>query len=425
MKKLFFVLLTVFYFLSLNVKAQYISISASFYSEALEKVERVNIFLPADYYVNLEQQYAVIYYLHGAGGNHNSGHSKANLYGLLHLQDTSITSPQAIFVCPDGSCEPYLGSDYLNSELYGNYADYTTIDLIEFIETNFRAIPSRDFRFVCGTSMGGFGSTYHALNNLDLFRASFPFIGFPAVSDDFLLLWRDLTYEENGSYYDISYNAGTKSKLFLTMAGGLSPNLSLPNFVELPWDSTGELVDSVVAKWRQYDASNKVRDIPQDKEMAFYLGCGTSDYMGTYPLYLQFMDSLDFYGIPYQSNYFDGGHEDNTESWIYGLTWLDSIINHSFLTMGVETIQKESNLINLYPNPANQTLHISFEAEKTAPAIVTIYNQLGQQIKSGVPVEMQPGNNELSLDVASLETGVYLLQLAIDGQIVTKKFIKY
>ena len=83
------------------------------------------------------------------------------------------------------------------------------------------------------------------------------------------------------------------------------------------------------------------------------------------------------------------------------------------------------NNLSIYPNPACKTLHIIFQSESTAPAIATIYNQLGQQIKSEIPIEIQPGNNELSLDVSSLETGVYLLQLAIDGQVTTKKFVKY
>jgi len=83
------------------------------------------------------------------------------------------------------------------------------------------------------------------------------------------------------------------------------------------------------------------------------------------------------------------------------------------------------NNLSIYPNPACKTLHITFQSESTAPVIATIYNQLGQQIKSEIPIERQPGNNELSLDVSSLETGVYLLQLAIDGQVTTKKFVKY
>jgi len=387
MKKLFFVLLIILCGLTFNVKAQYITIRATFYSEALDEVKKVNVYLPSDYYEHPEIQYAVIYYLHGAGGNQNEGGLKATWYYYFHAQDTSITSPPAILVCPDGSCEPYAGSDYVNSELYGNYADYTTIDVIEFAETNFRVNPSREFRFVCGTSMGGFGSALHSLNDPELFRASFPFIGFPAVTEDFFTLWKGLVYEENGSYTDISYSAGVNRN--------------------------------------QYDASNKVRDIPPDNNLTFYLGCGLTDYMGTYPLYLQFMDSLDFYGIPYQYNFFDGGHEDDPETWEKGFHWMDSIINHSFLTMGVETVQTESELVSVYPNPVHNTLHISWLSINTAPATITIYNQTGQKIVNKDLLKTCAGTNEVTIDVSQLQSGIYILQMMLDGKMVTKRFVKY
>ena len=69
-----------------DVTAQvYIRISASFYSQALDEVKKIEIFLPPDYYATLDQDYAVIYYLHGAGGNQSSGGTELNLFfqGML------------------------------------------------------------------------------------------------------------------------------------------------------------------------------------------------------------------------------------------------------------------------------------------------------------------------------------------------------
>ena len=51
--------------------SQSMKLDASFYSQALDEIKDVDIFLPTDYYENLDQRYAVIYYLHGAGGNQN------------------------------------------------------------------------------------------------------------------------------------------------------------------------------------------------------------------------------------------------------------------------------------------------------------------------------------------------------------------
>ena len=161
----------------------YIRLDVSIYSEALDTVKEVNIFLPGDYYQHPEQQYATIYYLHGAGGDENSGNSRAMLYYMLHSQDTIISSPPAIFVLPNGDCPPYLGSCYLNSELYGDYENYIIQDVIGFIEENFRAIPDKNFRFLAGRSMGGFGTGWFSVMYPNMFRAGLPVVGFFSIPD--------------------------------------------------------------------------------------------------------------------------------------------------------------------------------------------------------------------------------------------------
>lgn len=404
--------------LALSLNAQYMKLDASFYSQSLDEIKKVDIYLPSDYYENLEQEYAVIYYLHGAGGDQNEGHTFATRYYILHGQDTTIATPPAMFVCPDGSCEPYSGSDWLNSELYGNYSDYFITDIIEFIESNFRVLTNREFRFICGTSMGGFGSAFHATNRPDLFRASFPFIGFPHVSESLVLFWSNLVYEENGSYIDINSSAGTYTRLALTMAGGVSPNMDMPNFVELPWDSLGALNDTVFAKWKRYGASAKVRDIPQDIELPFFLGCGMSDEMGTYPLYLQFEDSLTKYGIPYQAHYFDGGHEDDFVTWQKGFHWMDSIIQYSFQTMGVDIVPFDKSVFNIYPNPVHNELNINVEDTGLDIVSVSVYNQLGQLV-------LREQGYKSQLIVSGLKNGVYFVRVATQTNTSTKKFIKY
>lgn len=405
--------------LTFCLQAQFMKLDASFYSEALDEIKKVDIYLPTDYYENLEQEYAVIYYLHGALGDQNSGNGKAMRYYLLHNQDTTIQSPPAIFVCPDGSCEPYGGSGYMNSELYGNYDDYITQDLINFVESNFRAYPHRDFRFVCGTSMGGFGSGWHATDKPELFRAAFPFIGFLSMSNEFLYIWREMVYEENNSYTDISSSAGTNTLLLLTMCGSVCPNMSMPNYVELPWDSAGALIDSVVAKWKN-TAASKVQDIPEDLNLPFFLGCGTEDYMGTYPLYLQFEDSLTHYGIPYQTNYFEGGHEDDFVTWQKGFHWMDSIINYSFQTMGVEIVPFKNSSVSIYPNPAHDQLNLIFNNIKCSDITISIYNGTGQLIRK----EQQSDIQDAKLSVESLKAGIYFLLLETEEDSFTKKFIK-
>jgi len=77
------------------------------------------------------------------------------------------------------------------------------------------------------------------------------------------------------------------------------------------------------------------------------------------------------------------------------------------------------------PNPASNSIHISLHSRNPETATVSIYNQMGQKMGGEIPLKATVGNNELSLDISSFKNGVYFLQISVDGEMVTKKFIKY
>ncbi len=409
----------------LNIEAQnYIKIDASFYSEVMDEVKNIDIYLPSDYYVNPDQQYATIYYLHGGGANQNEGTTDAMYYYYLHAQDTSITSPPAIFVCPDGSCEPYLGSDWMNSDLYGPYGDYFIQDVIGFVESNFRAYPHKKFRTLTGFSMGGYGSARFGVNYPEMFRACVPQSGFPSIPDTLINTWKELYYNANGSYVP-TVNNGTITQLLLTMCGGLSPNLANPPcYVDFPFDTLGNLVDTVLDRWYQNDQSRKVKDLPGENELSWFMVCGTTDYMCTYPCYQVFTDSLDFYGIGYDYNYFEGGHESDLVSWIMAVHWMDSIINLEYQTLGVEIINQPINYISVYPNPASDELTINYQLEKSAVVNINLIDLQGKQ-----HMVLHKETNAMriqteSLNISHLPPGVYFLRLQAGNDVVTKKVVK-
>jgi len=409
----------------LNIEAQnYISISASFYSEVLDEVKKINIYLPPDYYVNPDQQFATIYYLHGGGSNQNEGITDANYYYYLHGEDTTITSPPAIFVCPDGSCEPYLGSCWMNSDLYGPYGDYFIQDVIGFVESNFRAYPHKNFRTLVGWSMGGYGSARFSVKYPEMFRACVPCIGFPSVPDTLINTWKELYYNANGSYVP-TVNNGTITQLLLTMCGGLTPNMANPPcYVDFPFDTLGNLVDTVLNRWYQNDLSRKVKDLPDENELSWFMVCGTEDYMGTYPCYQVFTDSLDFYGIGYDYNYFEGGHEFDLESWIMAVHWIDSIINIEYQTMGIEIIDQPINYISVYPNPASDELTINYQLKKSAVVNINLIDLQGKQHMALNKEANAMGIQTESMNISHLPPGVYFLRLQSGNDVVTKKVVK-
>jgi hypothetical protein len=312
----------------------------------------------------------------------------------------------------------------MNSDLYGPYGDYFLQDVIGFVESNFRAYPHKNFRTLTGMSMGGYGSARFGVKYPDMFRACVPHSGFPSIPDTLINTWKELYYNENGSYVPTISN-GFNTQLLLTMCGGVSPNLANPPcYVDFPFDTLGNLVDTVLDRWYLNDLSRKVKDLPDEHELSWFMVCGTEDYMATYPCYQVFTDSLDFYGIDYDYNYFEGGHGWDLESWIIAIHWIDSIINLEYQTVGVEIIEQPINYISVYPNPASVELTINYQLKKSAVVNIYLVDLQGKQHLVLNKEANAMGIQTESLNISHLPPGVYFLRLQAGNDVVTKKVVK-
>ena len=87
-------------------------------------------------------------------------------------------------------------------------------------------------------------------------------------------------------------------------------------------------------------------------------------------------------------------------------------------TFGVGIDELSSSSISIHPNPTQDRIIVSLE-EGTATS-VTIRNSLGQLLLSN----KTPSTNQVELDLSSYPTGIYFLQLEVDGQVITKKVVK-
>jgi S-formylglutathione hydrolase FrmB len=75
-----------------------------------------------------------------------------------------------ILVMPNSNTR-FGGSFYSNSTLTGNWADYIAIDVVNYIDKNFRTIAKKESRGLSGHSMGGTGTLKIAMLFPDLFGA--------------------------------------------------------------------------------------------------------------------------------------------------------------------------------------------------------------------------------------------------------------
>jgi len=135
--------------------AQFTRIDTSFYSPSLKQIRNITVFLPDDYYKETDEQYSAVYYLHGWGGNQESLNSSQ--VRLNQLLSSGIIHP-VIIVCADQTAYPFGSGVYVNSPLTGNYEGYAAFDIVDWIESSFRAIPEKNARALFGQSLGAFGA---------------------------------------------------------------------------------------------------------------------------------------------------------------------------------------------------------------------------------------------------------------------------
>jgi len=306
-----------------NAYSQSKLVDSNFFSASLDTIRDLRVYLPDGYdSTDIDKQYPVIYFLHGSGGNHTS------YSGIFPILDSLITNnliKPVIVVIPDGSSGPYLGSNYSNSALYGLFEDYIAFDLIDYVDMNYKTIPSKDSRAIMGHSMGGEGSMRIALKHPNLFSGVASHSG--VLSDGFIDFIGPLVLAEMDSTNQIKPTNGYMSQALFTAAGGKSPNMNNPPYyVDLPIDTNGNLIDSTFEKWQQSGPVFFATKYNPMSNLRFYFDCGTDDPVFYYTTI--FADTLKSRNIPFEFKSFKGGHSDKFyERFKISVVFLSSVMN--------------------------------------------------------------------------------------------------
>ncbi|WP_376793532.1 alpha/beta hydrolase [Thermogemmatispora sp.] len=130
------------------------------------------VYLPPSYNTPAGQQrhYPVLYLLHGSPGKIvdwvTGGKAAQSADTLIDLGKI----PELIMVFPDGNGRPGATSEWGNSgdgrQLLENYVAF---DLVHYIDSHYRTLPSPAERAIGGNSMGGFGAANIAIHHPDVF----------------------------------------------------------------------------------------------------------------------------------------------------------------------------------------------------------------------------------------------------------------
>lgn len=130
----------------------------TFRSQSMQREMAYCLLLPADYATS-KRLYPVLYLLHGLWGSEN------DWLALTNVADQVKTLP-LIVVMPQADDSWYVNSA---TRPRAKYEDHVFGDLVQEIESRYRAEKDRDSRFVAGLSMGGYGALKQGLKRPQLY----------------------------------------------------------------------------------------------------------------------------------------------------------------------------------------------------------------------------------------------------------------
>lgn len=270
---------------------------------------RVTVYLPPGYDAAPKRRYPVLYLLHGATSDPkewlDGSYQGMNLAQSL---DRQAGEDGFIVVMPMAD-NRFGGSFYVNSRAFGRWEDFIARELVDYVDAQFRTLPTRASRGLAGQSMGGFGALYLGGRHPDTFGHVY------AVSPCCLAFVGDLA--PDGARW-----AREPGGWLRAMAMALDPKAGpdpaqapprLPYTIE-PGGKVREHRD-VVRRWERYMPLARLgRDArPYARLCSLGLEAGTRDEI---PSVTQgaaaFSRQLSRDGIRHAYAGFDGGHVDHT-----------------------------------------------------------------------------------------------------------------
>lgn len=257
---------------------------------------RVCVRLPKSYAERPSARFPVMYALPGLGS------TDAAVIAAYHLEPDDI-----IVVAVDTRSK--TGSTYLvDNPTSGNWDSFFARKLIPRIDAHYRTIARREGRAVVGQSTGGFNSVSYGLRHPELFSV----IG--ASSPDGLdwPVWLAASKRWMADLARVERGLGGAGQ-FISYAAAWSPR---QGGYDWPFDESGRMVDSVMARWIAHSPTTWVRDPRRVGALkAFsghiYLTVGDHDEFDLRPPTEAFSKTLTEAGIANELVVVPAGHGDH------------------------------------------------------------------------------------------------------------------
>jgi len=208
----------------------------------------VVVVLPPGYARHPKRRYPVVYALHGYSIGAQQWISE------IHVPQTvegafAKGASEMIVVLPD-SKTVHNGSMYSSSRTTGDFETFIARDLVAYIDTHYRTLPTRESRGLVGHSMGGYGASRIGMRHADVFGALYmmspcclsPREPGPLGGEAAAALARVKTIEDTKTL-------PWALRAQLASAAAWSPNPDKPPlFLDLPVEN-GRVRPDILAKW--------------------------------------------------------------------------------------------------------------------------------------------------------------------------------
>lgn len=216
------------------------------------------IYLPGGYEES-NQDYPVLYLLHGGGGSHTDWQHFARLREVTDSLADCGAIKDMIIVAPEGNEYNMM---WFNAPQW-NYEDFFFKEFIPYIERTYRIAKGREHRAVGGYSMGGGAAVVYGVHHPEMFSSVYDMSGY--------LRRQPLDFLKN--------------------------------------DPKGEWRQRAVEANNPIKAILKMKDVEALKQVKWMIDCGDQDF--TLDANMDFVKALRLKKIPYQMTVVSGNHNWN------------------------------------------------------------------------------------------------------------------
>ena len=141
-------------------------------ADSLSQTRRVHVYTPPGYETSGDQQFPVLYLLHGTGGSEANWTNEGRANFILDNLIACDAAVPMLVVMPYGRAYPQISRESGSIGFRENielFEQDLLKDVIPEIESNYRVLLDRDNRAIAGLSGGGGQSLAIGLGNLDTF----------------------------------------------------------------------------------------------------------------------------------------------------------------------------------------------------------------------------------------------------------------